>query len=519
MLASETGVLDEPAENILRKGRLQPGKIFLVDLEQRPHRRGRGGQGGRSRPGSRTASGSSGASSTSATCPSAPPRVPRVEPLRSRQLAFGYTQEDLKVILAPLARNAEEAIGSMGNDLALAVLSDQRPLLYSLLQAALRPGHEPADRLDARGGRDERRDERRLRAQPARRVARARAPAADRRSRSSATSELESLRQVDSSVFKAHTIDITWPVAEGARRASSDGARAHLRARPTRRSPPASTSSSSRTATSAPSACRSRRCSPSRRCTTTSSARGRACRPGLVIESGEPREVHQFATLIGYGAAAINPYVMLETLGELVDEGWLPDGMTAERGAGAGDQGDRQGAAEDDLEDGDLDDLVLLRRADLRGGRPRAGAGRPPLHRHPLAHRRHRRGDPGARGARPARARLSRHSDGGLLPLGGVYAWRRDGEHHQWNPETIALLQHAVRHGGYASYEQYSQLVNDDAARKATLRGLLQLRFADEPIPLEQVEPAARDRQALLRPARCRSARSGARRTRRSRSR
>ena len=107
--------------------------------------------------------------------PERPPRVPRAEPLRSRQLAFGYTQEDMRVILAPLARNAEEPIGSMGNDLALAVLSDQRPLLYSLLQAALRAGHEPADRLDARVRRDERRHERRLRAQPARRDARARA--------------------------------------------------------------------------------------------------------------------------------------------------------------------------------------------------------------------------------------------------------------------------------------------------------------------------------------------------------
>ena len=84
------------------------------------------------------------------------------------------------MILAPLARNAEEPIGSMGNDIALAVLSDRAPLLYSLLQAAVRAGHEPADRLDPRGDRDERRHERRLRAQPARRDARARAPARDR---------------------------------------------------------------------------------------------------------------------------------------------------------------------------------------------------------------------------------------------------------------------------------------------------------------------------------------------------
>ena len=129
-MASETGVLDIPAENVLRKGRLQPGKIFLVDLARnriveddeikreiatrKPY-----GEWFEQRR-----------RCTCTTCPTRPPRVPRIEPLRSRQLAFGYTQEDMRVILAPLARNAEEPIGSMGNDLALAVLSDQRPLLY-----------------------------------------------------------------------------------------------------------------------------------------------------------------------------------------------------------------------------------------------------------------------------------------------------------------------------------------------------------------------------------------------------
>ena len=95
-----------------------------------------------------------------------------------------------------------------------------------------------------------------------------------------------------------------------------------------------------------------------------------------------------------------------------------------------------------------------------------------------------------------AREALDRHArayprNGDLLPLGGVYAWRNEGEYHQWNPETIALLQHAVRHGGYASYEEFSRLVNEDAARKATLRGLLRFRPAGAPIPLEEVEPAA----------------------------
>jgi glutamate synthase domain-containing protein 2 len=78
-----------------------------------------------------------------------------------------------------------------------------------------------------------------------------------------------------------------------------------------------------------------------------------------------------------------------------------------------------------------------------------------------------------------------------LLPVVGLYAWRRDGEHHQWNPETIALLQHAVRAGGYETYEQYSQAVNDESARRSTIRGLLAFKETGEEIPLDEVEPAA----------------------------
>src|SRR6201999_3092552 len=86
---------------------------------------------------------------------------------------------------------------------------------------------------------------------------------------------------------------------------------------------------------------------------------------------------------------------------------------------------------------------------------------------------------------------LSTWIDGELLPVGGIYAWRRDGEHHMWNPETIALLQHSVRHGGHQTYEEYSQLVNKDASRRATLRGLLQFKELPEEewLPLDEIEP------------------------------
>ena len=197
-----------------------------------------------------------------------------------------------------------------------------------------------------------------------------------------------------------------------------------------------------------------------------------------MLESGEPREVHHFATLIGYGASAINPYLMLDTVDELAARGPDPRRRRRRRRRAQHRQGDRQGPAQDDLQDGDLDDPVLLRRADLRGRRPREDARRPPLHRHGVAHRRHR-----PRGARPGGARPPRaawpgaHDD--LLPVGGIYAWRRDGEHHMWNPETIALLQHAVRRErerGSEKYREYARMVNEDATRRATLRGLLTFR-------------------------------------------
>ena len=305
--------------------------------------------------------------------------------------------------------------------------------------------------------------------------------------------ELERLRQVDSDVFKAQTIDFTWPVAEGA-----DGLEPALE----------------RICAEADAALAAgvnilivsdRNVGPERVAMPSLLAvgaihhhlvrAGTRLQAGLVVESGEPRSVQSVAVLIGYGAAAVNPYLMLATVGQLVAEGRVE--MLARGGGGACAQGGRQGPPEDDLEDGHLDTLVVLRRTGLRGGRPLGRAHRQALHRHPVAHRRHRQRASwrrarscGTHAPIPARA-------GELLPVVGLYAWRRDGEHHQWNPETIALLQHAVRGGGRETYKEFAALVNDDSARRSTLRGLL--RFREQvPIPLEEVEPASRDREALL---------------------
>ena len=476
VLASETGVLEEPPENVVRKGRLQPGKLFLVDVEQ-----------GRIVPDEEV-------KRTVATrrpyaewyrrevvrlddlpARDAPNGAP-TEPLRRRQLAFGYTQDDMKVILAPLARNAEEAIGSMGNDLPLAVLSDRQPLLYSYFkQLFAQVTNPPIDSIreavvmsvEASVG-----SERNLldeTPEHARQLVIANPILLD--------DELERLRQIDSDVFRAHTIDTTWRGVDGAAGLEPAVARicaeadealaggANILVLSDRAVGPERAPIPSLLAVSA-------RAPPPR------PRRGRASRPGSSSSPASRAASTASPSLVGYGAAAVNPYLMLETLAELVDLGWLPPGMTTRRRPAPRDQGDRQGPAEDDLEDGHLDDPVVLRRPDLRGDRPRRGSsstGTSPAPRRGSAASASRRSRADAL-ARHARAYPGTHD--GLLPVTGLYAWRRDGEHHQWNPETIALLQHAVRHGGFETYEEYARLVNDDSARRSTLRGLLRFRYA-----------------------------------------
>ena len=225
---------------------------------------------------------------------------------------------------------------------------------------------------------------------------------------------------------------------------------------------------------------------------------GTRLQAGLVVESGEPRSVHSVAALVGYGAAAVNPYLMLETLAELVELELLPPGMTKEEAQRRAIKGIAKGLLKTISKMGistipsycgaQIFEAIGLSRELVEryftGTASRIGGiGIEVLARDTLA--RHARAYPG--------------TQDGLLPVTGLYAWRRDGEHHQWNPETIALLQHAVRHGGCETYEEYAQLVNDDSARRSTLRGLMRFReAADGGVPLEEVEPAQGDREALL---------------------
>jgi glutamate synthase domain-containing protein 2/glutamate synthase domain-containing protein 3 len=226
---------------------------------------------------------------------------------------------------------------------------------------------------------------------------------------------------------------------------------------------------------------------------------GTRLRTGLVIESGEPRDIHHMATLIGYGASAINPYLMFESLDELADRSLLPVDLErdeAERqivkaiGKGLLKTISKMGISTIQSYCGaQIFEAVGLERElidkHFTGTASRiAGIGLDVLATEALE--RHFRAYP--------------QTGRDLLPVGGVLQWRRDGEVHIWNPDTIASLQHAVRaeagNGAAAlrdpqqTYDEFARQVNEEATRKAALRGLMKLRPAASPVPLEEVEPA-----------------------------
>jgi glutamate synthase domain-containing protein 2/glutamate synthase domain-containing protein 1/glutamate synthase domain-containing protein 3 len=537
VLGSEAGLLEVPAKDVVRLGRLQPGKLFLVDLEQ-----GRVIDDGEIKHQIATQQpyGEWYARNAVRFAEIAPSEQVTLsdQPLQRRQRAFGYTQEDLRVLLEPMARDAIEPIGSMGNDLSLAVLSNQAPPLFSyfkqLFAQVTNPPIDPIREEIVMSLSTSLGTERNLFDETPEHAHKLELDQPILTCR-----ELETLRHISHEVFSSRTIDITWAVSEGpvameralrqvceqAHEAIEQGVNIIIlsdRLLGPKRAPIPSLLA-------------------------VSSVHhhlvreGTRLRAGIVLESGEPREVHHFATLIGYGASAINPYVMLETLDQLVVQGRIA--RTAGNGSGAGTAaGTGNGEALVSLtpEEAASNTVKAIGKGLLktiskmgistiqsyRGAQIFEAVGLEPalVERH-FTGTASRIGGVGLEVL--ATEALERHARAyprsgsrvdSLLPVGGVYAWRRDGEHHMWNPETIALVQHAVRSangnvaaalGGdaqagsevrespaFQKYREYAAAVNDDAARKATLRGLLKFDTRDRQsmggraIPLDEVEPA-----------------------------
>ncbi len=489
VLASETGVVNAAPSEIVRKGRLQPGKIFLVDLEQ-----GRiveddevKAQVASQRP---YAEWYAERVVHLDDLPERAPRAPRVEPLRSKQLAFGYSQEDLRMVIAPMAANGEEPVASMGNDHALAVLSDRQPPLFAYFkQLFAQVTNPPIDPLRESivmslaasvGASLNLLDE-----------SPAHAHQLFMRQPILRNHELEKLRQVSHDVFHAATIDLTWPIELGIEgmewRVEAICAEAsmwiergaNILILSDRNLGPERVAIPSLLAVAAVHHHLVRA--------------GTRLRCGLVIETGEPREIHHMATLIGYGAAAINPYLMFESLDELTDRGLLPidlDRETAEErivkaiGKGLLKTFSKMGISTFQSYCGaQIFEAVglepeLIERSFTGTASRIGGVGIEVLAREALE--RHLRAYP----------RTGRE----VLPVGGVLQWRRDGELHIWNPDTISLLQRSVRTDdgdGLQTYREYAREVNEEATRGAALRGLMRLRTLPEPLPLEQIEPAS----------------------------
>jgi glutamate synthase domain-containing protein 2/glutamate synthase domain-containing protein 1/glutamate synthase domain-containing protein 3 len=537
VLGSESGLLDIPADQVRRLGRLQPGKLFLIDLLQ-----GRivEDEEVKKKVSTRRPYGEwfAQCSVPFSELPVSDQVTLSDQPLRARQRAFGYTQEDLGVLLTPMAQDGQEPVGSMGNDIALAVLSDQAPALFSYFkQLFAQVTNPPIDSIredivmslatslgTERNLFDETPEHahKLLLDQPI-----------------LLNRELETLRHVSHDVFAARTINITWPVPPGGHTAPGAGA--------------AMEEAIARICSQAQEAIAEKvniiilsdrligpRRAPIPALLAVAAVHhhlvreGTRLRAGIIVESGEPREVHHFATLIGYGASAINPYLMLETLDELVFEGRIlstgADGVSVPISAEQAAQNVVKALGKALLKT--ISKMGISTIQSYRGAQifEAVGLDRELIETH-FTGTASRIGGIGQDVLaiealeRHARAYPVPHDE--LLPVGGVYAWRRDGEHHMWNPETIALVQHAVRaangdvqaalagdgeaheavrgSAAFEKYREYARAINEDAARRATLRGLLQIGTAGvdggqsaapeqnggEGIPLEEVEPAS----------------------------
>ncbi|MBI4379937.1 MAG: glutamate synthase large subunit [candidate division NC10 bacterium] len=486
VMASEVGVLDIPPENVLIKERLHPGRIFLVDTAQ-----------------GRIIDDAELKHAFATEHPyqewlrqnlvpleelPAPPHVhePDHESVLQRQQIFGYTHEDLRLLMAPMAKDGQEPVGSMGTDAALAVLSNRPRLLYDYFQQLFAQVTNPP--LD--GIREELVTQIATTIGPERnllkpepescRQIKLKTPILD-------NEELAKIRYVDLPGFKSITLPMLFPVAEGGvglQRALEELCR---------KASQAISEGYAFIILSDRGVCKNLAPIPALLATAGVHhhlvREGTRTRVGLVIESGEPRENHHAALLIGYGAGAINPYLAFETLDDMIREGLLP-GL------------DHKNAMKNYIKALNKAVLKVISKMGIstiqsyRGAQIFEAVG---LNKEFVdkcftwtasriggvgidviaqeANLRHHRAFPDRPIGPPD------------LEWGGEYQWRRDGEYHLFNPQTVFKLQHATSTGQYKIFKEYADLVNLQNGNLCTIRGLFDFKFAETPIPIEEVEP------------------------------
>ena len=491
VLASESGVLPIPENKIVKKWRLQPGKMLLIDFEQgriindeelkaqyasaKPYRQWI--ENVRIKLDSIEAKGAPGEFT---------------ESMLDRQQAFGYTQEDVKFLMAPMAQNGEEATGSMGNDSPLAVLSDKNKPLYNYFkQLFAQVTNPPIDPIRENvvmslvsfvGPKPNLLDINAVNPPMRLEVSQ---PVLD-------FDDMARLRNIEKHTggkFKPYEVDITYPAAWG-----HEGVEARL-------------ASLCAEAVEAIQSGHNILIITDRKMDRANIAipallalsaihhhlvrKGLRTSTGLVVETGTAREVHHFAVLGGYGAEAVHPYLAMETLAELARD--LPGDLSAEKaiynyikaiGKGLSKIMSKMGISTYMSYCGaQIFEAIGLNKELVDKyfrGTPTQVGGIGVFEVAEEAIRNHK----AAFSSDPVLANA--------LDAGGEYAWRTRGEEHMWTPDAIAKLQHATRADKFDTYKEYAQIINDQSKRHLTLRGLFEFKIDPaKAIPVEEVEPAA----------------------------
>ena len=502
IMGSESGVLPVPESKIVRKWRLQPGKMFLIDLEQ-----------GRMIDDEELKAGLANAKpykqwienvrirlddvkaapfTDSATDAKPSPLTPTKDSLLDLQQAFGYSQEDLKFLMAPMATNAEEATGSMGNDSPLAVLSGKNKTLYSYFkQLFAQVTNPPIDPIREAivmslvsfiGPKPNLLDINQVNPPMRLEVSQPILNVED-------MAKLRHIEDYTHGKFKSLTLDITYPLSWG-----QEGVEAKL-------------ASLCAASVDAIKSGRNILIISDTRVSATQVAipallalsaihqhlvrEGLRTSAGLVVETGSAREVHHFAVLAGYGAEAVHPYLAMQTLQAIHQD--LPGELSVDKaiynyvkaiGKGLSKIMSKMGVSTymsycgAQLFEAIGIDTVTVEKYFTGTATRVEGIGvfeiaEEAIRTHRLAYSQ----DP-----------VLAH----MLDTGGEYAWRARGEEHMWTPDLIAKLQHSTRNGNFNTYKEYAQLVNDQSRRHMTLRGLFEFKIDPaKAIPLESVESAS----------------------------
>ena len=492
IMGSESGVLPVPESKIVRKWRLQPGKMFLIDLEQ-----------GRMIDDEELKAGLANGKPYKQWIENVRIKLDDVQAevataqtspdisLLDHQQAFGYSQEDIKFLMAPMAINGEEGIGSMGNDSPLAVLSDKNKPLYNYFkQLFAQVTNPPIDPIREAivmslvsfiGPKPNLLDINQVNPPMRLEVSQ---PILD-------FTDMAKLRDIKAHThgkFKSAVLDICYPVAWG-----HEGVEAKL-------------ASLCAEAVDAIKGGKNILIISDRGVTASKVAipavlalsaihqhlvrEGLRTSAGLVVETGSAREVHHFAVLAGYGAEAVHPYLALETLAALHKD--LPADLSTEKaiynyikaiGKGLSKIMSKMGVSTYMSYCGaQLFEAIGINSetvAKYFTGTPSRVEGIGIFEMAEEAIRMHK----AAFSDDPVLANM--------LDTGGEYAWRARGEEHMWTPDAIAKLQHSTRSGNFNTYKEYAQIINDQNKRHLTLRGLFEFKIdPSKAIPVDEVEPA-----------------------------